>query len=142
MNEAFRILTRRKTDNSILGQPFYKLLVQEQSERPRMATCHSPLGDFDEHVVRLLQSKTMTTTTSKDKDTETSYLVCKIQVKPIFNLFPQTEPANQCLLHYAVVLEEVKVPDESPSFACIPMRVGSSFPLQIAASKARYKWTL
>jgi hypothetical protein len=111
MNEAFRILmTRRKTDNSILGQPFYKLLAQEEFERhPRMATCHSPLGDFDEHVVRLLRRKTRRRT-SKEKGADASHITCKIHVKPIFNLMAQQEPATQCLLHYAAVLEEVRVP--------------------------------
>jgi hypothetical protein len=126
MNEAFRKMTRRETDNSILGQAFCKLLAHEETERPRMATCHSPLGDFDEHVVRLLRSKAMTTRSKDTKDVDSPYLVCKIQVKPIFNLIAQQEPAAQCLLHYAIVLEEVK---ESPPLVSTPPECGEYFPV-------------
>jgi hypothetical protein len=116
MNDGFRILTGRQSDKSILGQPFYKLFAHDESERPKLATCHSPLGDFDEHLVRLTQGKT-TTRRSKNKDTKSSDLVCKIQVKPIFNPIPHKGPAAQSLLHYAVVLEEVRVPHGSLAYA-------------------------
>ena len=71
------------------------------SARPSIATCDTPLGKFEQDIVKVRRN---TVQQQEEATPAAKYTFCKIQVRPVYN-FPKHPEKG--LKYYAIELDEV-----------------------------------
>ena len=153
-NQAYADLTGRKTSD-VIGEPFYNLFVGEKesmnetlnqpaadvdtkkqngpeestrsfSARPSIATCDTPLGKFEQDVVKVRRAAVQQQQQEESSvDSTSKYTFCKIQVRPVYN-FPKHPEKG--LKYYAIELDEVgKASNEMLPPPSIPSTVSCDY---------------
>ena len=110
------------------------------NRRPSIATCTTPLGKFEQDIVKVRSVQTSSSGESADdavKSDDIKYRFCKIQVRPVYNFPKQPEKG---LKYYAIELDEVRTPAAAavPSSDYVQTTIPTSLPSLAPTTMAQY----